>query len=204
MAKCKISPEKVEETIKFHGHSCPGLAIGIRASELALQKLDRSKDEEIVAIVETDMCGVDAIQYLVGCTFGKGNLIYRDFGKNAFTFFNRGDEKGFRIVSKPGYIAAAIPELGTLRNKHKREGLNEVEEKQLADATAKMKSVLMEADLEEIFDVKSTKTALPAKAHMMGSLTCEECGEQTMESRTRRFTGRTLCIPCFDLFENRM
>ena len=50
-------------------------------------------DEEIVAVVETEMCAVDAIQALTGCTFGKGNLIHRDWGKNAYTFFRRSDGK---------------------------------------------------------------------------------------------------------------
>jgi formylmethanofuran dehydrogenase subunit E len=63
------------------------LASGIRAAEWALTELcARSHDEELVAVVETDMCGVDAIQYLTGCTFGKGNLIHKDYGKNAFTY----------------------------------------------------------------------------------------------------------------------
>ena len=82
MAKMKISPRLIEETIRFHGHSCPGLALGIRAAEVALKESERAPDEEVVAVVETDMCGVDAIQYLTGCTFGKGNLIHLDYGKN--------------------------------------------------------------------------------------------------------------------------
>jgi len=92
----------IEGTIKFHGHSCPGLAIGIRAAEIALREIGpHSADEEVVAIVETDMCGVDAIQYLTGCTFGKGNLIHLDHGKNAFTFIRRSDGKALRIVTRP-------------------------------------------------------------------------------------------------------
>ncbi|MDQ3401020.1 MAG: TraR/DksA C4-type zinc finger protein, partial [Chloroflexota bacterium] len=35
------------------------------------------------------------------------------------------------------------------------------------------------------------------------SLTCEDCDESTMETRTRRFGGRTLCIPCFERAEVR-
>ena len=71
--------------ISFHGHSCPGLAIGYRMSNAALSFLSdsRAKDEEIVAIVENDACGVDALQCLSGCTFGKGNLIFKDYGKNS-------------------------------------------------------------------------------------------------------------------------
>lgn len=48
-----------------------GLAIGIRAAEIALREIrPHAEDEEVIAIVATDMCAVDAIQYLVGCTFG--------------------------------------------------------------------------------------------------------------------------------------
>jgi len=80
-----IGPDLVEATVAFHGHWCPGLALGIRASELALRDFGKAGDEEIVAVVETDMCGVDAIQFLTGCTFGKGNLIHRDYGKKAIS-----------------------------------------------------------------------------------------------------------------------
>jgi formylmethanofuran dehydrogenase subunit E len=47
------------EVTKFHGHSCPGTAIGYRAGEIAIRKLlsSRADDEELVAIVENDSCG---------------------------------------------------------------------------------------------------------------------------------------------------
>ena len=63
------------------------MASGICAAEWDLTELcARSRDEELVAVVETDMSGVDAIQFLTGCTFGKGNLIHKDYGKNAFSY----------------------------------------------------------------------------------------------------------------------
>ena len=37
-----------------------------------------------------------------------------------------------------------------------------------------------------------------------GESACDECGEMTMETRTRRFQGRTLCIPCFEAGKNRL
>ncbi len=46
------------------------------------------------------MCGVDAIQFITGCTFGKGNLIHKDYGKNAFSFYRRRDQKAVRLVKK--------------------------------------------------------------------------------------------------------
>lgn len=81
----------------FHGHWCPGLGLGIRVPEVALATTGpHVRDEAIVAIVERDNCAVDAIQYLAGCTFGEGNLIHLDQGKNAFTRIRRSDGKAVR------------------------------------------------------------------------------------------------------------
>jgi hypothetical protein len=43
--------------------------------------------------VENDSCAVDAVQVMTGCTFGKGNLIFRDYGKQAYTFMSRATGK---------------------------------------------------------------------------------------------------------------
>ena len=58
----------------------------------------RAEDEELVSIVENDACGVDALQCVTGCTFGKGNLIFRDYGKHVFTIYSRSTRKGVRVV----------------------------------------------------------------------------------------------------------
>ena len=86
-----MNKELWEKAVKFHGHECPGLAIGVKVCEAAMEKMGigKSEDEEIVCVTENDACGVDAIQVLLGCSIGKGNLIYKDTGKQAFSFFNR-------------------------------------------------------------------------------------------------------------------
>jgi len=88
------------EIVKFHGHECPGLAIGYRMASAALEELrsTRAEDEEIVAIVENDACGVDALQCVTGCTFGKGNLLFRDYGKQVYTLYSRSTGSGVRVV----------------------------------------------------------------------------------------------------------
>ena len=47
---------KYPEIVRFHGHECPGLAIGYRMALAGLETLKsmRSEDEELVAIVEND------------------------------------------------------------------------------------------------------------------------------------------------------
>ena len=203
MPASTISTETIEKTIAFHGHWCPGLGLGIRAAEWALTELGKSADEEIVAVVETDMCGVDAIQFLTGCTFGKGNLIYKDYGKNAFTFYRRRDDKAARLVVRPDLHGETSLALGRLHHKKDTEGLTAEEEQLRLSIRAEMAQRVMDLDLEKIFDIKQPAGPAPKKARIMSSLTCRSCGEPVMESRTRRFNEQTLCIPCFDEAERR-
>ncbi len=199
-----INPELIKATIDFHGHSCPGLAIGIRAAELAINRFGRSIDEEIVAVVETDMCAIDAIQFLLGCTFGKGNLIHLDYGKSAFTFHSRQKGKSVRIVARPIAIGDPSDELIVLRRKKLKEVLTPEEQERLKEAMAERTRRIMEADIDKLFKVKPSQSPAPCKARILESLICQECGEATMESRTRRLFGQTLCISCFEVVERRL
>ncbi|MBN2033725.1 MAG: TraR/DksA C4-type zinc finger protein [Deltaproteobacteria bacterium] len=199
----RIDEQQLKETVSFHGHWCPGLAIGIRAAEWALQEMGKSPDEEIVALVETDMCGVDAIQYLTGCTFGKGNLIHKDLGKNAFTFYRRRDGKAVRLVLRPTIYGDTGPLLGKLYHKSETQGLSEEEEKTWRETRAAVSKRIMESDMAQVFDFKAPQGPVPKKARIFGSITCESCGEPVMETRTRRFNDQVLCIPCFDELEKR-
>jgi formylmethanofuran dehydrogenase subunit E len=94
--------EMWERAVRFHGHICPGLMIGFSASLYAMELLDLefSEDEEVVCIVENDSCSVDAIQAVLGCTVGKGNLLFHMRGKQAFSFYNRNTGKSVRLVQK--------------------------------------------------------------------------------------------------------
>ena len=203
MSTDRIDEQKIKETTSFHGHWCPGLAIGIRAAEWALKEMGKSPDEEIVAVVETDMCGVDAIQYLTGCTFGKGNLVHKDYGKSAFTFYRRRDGKAMRLVLRPTIYGDTGPLMRKLHHKMQTEGLSQEEEKTWKDARAAVSKRIMESDMPEVFEFKTPENPVPKKARILASLTCESCGEPVMETRTRRFNGQVLCIPCFENLEKR-
>ena len=203
MTGTQISPELIEKTTVFHGHWCPGLAVGIRAAELCLKEIGQAADEEVVALVETDMCGVDAIQYLTGCTFGKGNLIHKDYGKNAFTFYRRRDNKAVRMVARPTMYGETGKVLGDLHRKMLAEGLTEEEQKLWQDTRTQISKHIMDADLEELFDIKQVETPPPSKARILASLVCSTCGEPVMESKTRRMNDQVFCIPCFDVMDQK-
>lgn len=199
-----FSAQQIDATIAFHGHFCPGLAIGIRAAELALRELGNPTDKEIVAIVETDMCGVDAIQFLTGATMGKGNLIHRDYGKMAFSFFRRDTGQGFRAVLNPDVRGEIDGELAELAGKNSRGTAEKADIARMAALRGLLQERFMQLPLEEMFTRTGQPQEVPHPARVLQSLRCEHCGEKTMESRTRRFGGQTLCIPCFSEVEQKI
>ncbi len=199
-----MQAEWINQIQSFHGHLCPGLAMGIRASEIALEQIGKhASDEEVVAVVETDMCAVDAIQFLTGCTFGKGNLIHRDYGKNACTFVRRSDNKAIRILTKPDAWGNSNDEHRQLSVKV-RAGAATLEEKARFQKLHLAKAQrILDAPLEQLFSINEMTLTPPKKARIHASIRCEECGEMTMETRIRKFGGRDLCIPCFENAEVR-
>ncbi len=161
-----------EKAVEFHGHECPGLAIGVRACEVAQEKMNLkfSSDEEIVCITENDACGVDGVQVMTGCTFGKGNLIYRGTGKMAFSFFNRATGESLRVILKPF------------------QGEMDRQERQ---------KYILTAPVDEVFELKKPHYSLPEQARIFNSLVCELCHEGAPEHKMRLQEGKKVCLDCF-------
>lgn len=188
----------LDRIIDFHGHMCAGLALGIRAAEVALDQIGpHSADEEVVAIVETDMCGVDAVQFMTGCTFGKGNLVHRDFGKNAYTFIRRSDGRAVRVSPKPR-SALRDPAWYGLFAKMRAGTADQDEREEFRRLQQERSREVLEAPLDELYDVAEIDVPAPPPARILVSVECASCGEPTMETRIRRLDGRELCLPCFE------
>jgi len=194
---CTIPSETLARVAQFHGHVCPGLTIGIRAAEYALAHFGHASDCDLVCVTEADMCGVDAIQFLTGCTFGKGNLIHKDYGKIAFSFFRRNDGVGARLLLRPDAGGAIDVELGPLMHKLSDGTASEADKTRANELREQMRLRYLAIEPEAMFDIRPLHMGAPRPAKILDSLVCEACGERTMESRTRRFAGQTLCIPCF-------
>ncbi|QGY38956.1 formylmethanofuran dehydrogenase [Pseudodesulfovibrio cashew] len=200
---CTIPESLISETISFHGHVCPGLSIGIRASELAMRDVGDPREISMVAVSETDMCGVDAIQFLTGCTFGKGNFIHRDYGKMAFSFYDRDSGKGIRAVLNTKGRDSLFPEYSALVNKEAAGKATDEDRQELARIRIELQKRILAMDLDALFDVTPVDKGLPRPARVLESLVCAKCGESVMESRTRRLGGETLCIPCFTALDQK-
>ncbi len=161
-----------EKAKAFHGHECPGLAIGVRASEAAIAKLgiDPAADEELVCVTENDACGVDAVQAILCCTVGKGNLIFKNTGKQAFSFYDRKTGNALRAYLKAKH------------NGMEREAY---------------KNYLLSAPLEELFDFSAPADLPPEKARIFASVACNVCGEAASEHKMRIQDGKPVCLSCF-------
>lgn len=189
--------EDFKKCAAFHGHICPGLSIGYRASKRAMEwlKENRAEDEEIVAIVETNACGADAVQVLTGCTFGKGNLLFKDHGKQVLTLISRKTGDGVRVALKAGSLELS-QEHRQLMDKIRNGDATEAEKKKFQELHLKRSRDIMENTEDALFDVRKTHEALPPKAQIEPSEPCHRCGEPTMASKLSAKDGMQLCGGC--------
>jgi formylmethanofuran dehydrogenase subunit E len=195
---CTLTKEQLDRAVAFHGHECPGLTIGLRAASCACAisgtttKPPRGRGGN-GHVRGGRHPGPDRLPY------GKGNLIHRDLGKMAFSFYRRkdGSASGPFCVRNPTARPASRPgadEEGLFRRA--------TEEKPRCD---EMRESTANTCCPSTFPRSSHRRAAappPRRGHP-GQPACEHCGESTMESRTRRFDGKTLCIPCFEAVEQK-
>lgn len=187
---------------KLHGHYCPFLALGVKAGARGMKELGVEHEgmEEVVAIIETNNCFSDGIQYSTGCTFGNNSLIYRDYGKTAVTFAQRGGENGIRIAVKPEARESwenEYPEYRKIFDKvvKERSGDEQDREKMMVMAR-KISFKVIDTDFEELLKIENVSPKLPEYAPIFESFTCSECGENVMATRVVERGGEKLCIPC--------
>jgi formylmethanofuran dehydrogenase subunit E len=168
-----------KEAIQFHGHNCPGLAMGYRMTKAALDHFsaERAEDEEMVAIVENDACGTDAVQFLSGCTFGKGNLIFKDFGKMVYTFYHRASGKAVRISRKSDF-----------RTKLSDTQISREERINL----------ILTSPEKDIVQIEEINMPEPEYSRIFDTVLCDICEESVVEGKTRMRDGKIVCIPCYE------
>lgn len=161
--------------VAFHGHECGGLTIGFKAAIYAIELLgiEFSPDEQLVCISENDACGVDAIQVILGCSVGKGNLLIHLKGKQAYSFYNRSTGESVRLV---------------LRETPRKEGVSKLE-------------YMMNLPASELFDVKPVKETLPEDARIFQSYPCSGCGEMTAEHMLHLSGDQKLCPDCYTPYQ---
>lgn len=161
-----------QKCVDFHGHACPGLAIGYKAAILAKEILniqDVNDDEDIVCVSETDACGIDAFQVIFKATVGSGSMRIDYKGKNAFSVYDRKSNKSIRLVWKADI--------------------------NLSNREEKMNKILL-LPSSDLFDIKDTKGDFPARAKIHKSIICNKCNEITAENAITNIDDKYYCKEC--------
>jgi formylmethanofuran dehydrogenase subunit E len=192
-----LARDDFKKCLAFHGHLCPGLSMGYRAAVAGMAYLnakERSVDEELVVITETDACCADAIQVITGCTFGKGNFIYKDYGKTAFTFFNRKTGIGVRIALK--FNAFDISNrhfelIGRIKNNTATDN----ERKEFQSHHARRSKAILEKNIDDLFSISEVSVPIPEKATIEKSQQCIKCNEPVMPSKLNK---NKICRGCLE------
>jgi len=187
---------------QIHRHYCPGLALGVLAGVYGMQKLKLESNglEDLLAIVETNNCFSDGIQFVTGCTFGNNALIFKDAGKIAYSLVDR-NGKGVRIIMKleaREYMHSVYPEFSTsfekiiANNERVDETITEFKFHGQKKAFAVIK-----LEFDRLFTVHSIEGVdLPEYAPSHESLICSVCNESIMASRSVTEDGKILCLEC--------
>ena len=197
---CTVMMKPFSDVTKFHGHICPGSAIGYKAAEAGLNELKShcSQDDEIVAIVENNSCAVDAVQVLTGCTFGNGNLLFKDHGKQVYTFINRTTNEGVRVSLNDSFnIDILAPQLEKLRGAVNSGIATDLEKEDLKKMTEEVSQEILEIPYNKLFHSEPVEMDIPKKASNFKNVKCSKCGEMVSEHKAIKLEGEITCIPCF-------
>lgn len=128
-----------EETIRFHGHNGPFLALGYKAGSYAMDELKPEKLLNIECVIKTVVkkpytCVIDGIQCSTHCTLGKGNLKLRDSLEERIEITFRSKEREIRFILKSYTLERALTSEDLEKdaewiNENSIESLFEIEEK---------------------------------------------------------------------------
>ena len=98
-----LEKELLEAGIKFHGHKCPAMPLGLRAGLTAMKKLGvvHASNKELYCFLETGpshamMCFGDGVQVATGCTYGKGNIEKLNYSKTAIILIDVKTKRAIR------------------------------------------------------------------------------------------------------------
>lgn len=194
-----LKDEDLKRCVDFHGHLCPGLAIGFVASRDGLLRLreTRADDEEIVTVVGTDACCADAVQVMMGSTFGKGNFIFKDHGKVVMTFISRSSEQAFRYSLKHGVIS--------LSERHRDLVARVIHEAASEDEISEFWRLhhlkagdILNTSPDELFHITRAAVPMPDTAEIHPSVPCGICGEPVMQTRLVDYRGQQVCMECLE------
>lgn len=177
----------LNESVKIHGHLCPGQVLGVRMAIYGLEKIDihdpRGADrKKLYLFVEIDRCATDALQSVTGCSLGHRTMRFLDYGKMAATFVNLSTGKAVRVVAKEEARELAREYFPGIEDKYQRQ----------------LEAYKVMPD-EELFFHEEVNVEIPPQdmpGRPLSRVQCSECGEYVQDMREIKENGRILCRSC--------
>lgn len=177
----------LDESVRIHGHLCPGQVLGVKMSMLGL-KMAGIEDpkgadrKSIIVFVEMDRCATDAVQSVTGCSLGHRTMKFMDYGKMAATFVNLKTGKAFRVLAREDARDKAKHLFPDVENKY----------------SAQLEAYKVMRD-DELFDTMEVNVELRPEdmpGRPQRRVRCEACGEYVQDMRDITKDNKTLCRPC--------
>lgn len=177
----------LEESVKLHGHLCPGQVLGVRLAMLGLKLIGiedpKGKDRKaFMVFVEIDRCATDAIQSVTGCSLGKRSLRWKDYGVMAATFVHLKKGVSYRVVAREEARELSKNYFPENEDKYKRQ----------------LEAYKVMPD-EELFEVQEVEVEIPEcdlPGRPLRRVQCESCGEYVQDCREVEKDGKILCRAC--------
>ncbi len=177
----------LDESVRIHGHLCPGQVLGVRMSIYGLEKIGISDPKgadrkKLYLFVEIDRCATDALQSVTGCSLGKRSMRFVDYGKMAATFVNLETGQAVRIVAREEAREKAKEYFPDIENKYQ----------------CQLEAYKIMPD-EELFYHQFVQVQIPPEdmpGRPLKRVQCDQCGEYVQDMRDLAVNGKTLCRAC--------
>ncbi len=180
-------PSLLEDSVKIHGHICPGQVLGVRMAIKGLEQVGimdpRGADrKKLYLFVEIDRCATDALQSVTGCTLGKRSMRFMDYGKMAATFVNLSTDRAVRVFAREEARDKAKEYFPEIKDKHQ----------------CQLEAYKVMPD-EELFLINNVTVSIapenmPGRPH--GRVKCTMCDEYVQDKREVLERGQLLCRAC--------
>jgi formylmethanofuran dehydrogenase subunit E len=195
----KIDRDLLDMAIKFHGHKCPAMPLGLRAGLTAMEKLNvkRALNKELFCYLEVGpahamMCFGDGVQMATGCTYGKANIQKLNYSKTALTLIDVEKRKAVRVVVNPEFQKKGLSsQFVQLRSQgiQPQNIPSDIVDPLIQRILEESDQVLFKVSEVFDFDFKGEKSSFEWYE-------CENCKEITFAQGIRIRDGKKLCIRC--------
>ena len=191
--------EIFETGLKFHGHRCPAMPMGLRAGLAAMKSLgvERAPDKELQVLSETGDnhaagCFLDGIMTATGCTYGKSNIKKLYYNKMAFTLIDVKSGRSVRVSIKKEVMAQSLKSPFIEQRKAgvpPQDVPAEIADPVIEKVLNIPEEMLLNIGEIKILDLPKGKGAFEAEP-------CAKCGELTFVDKLQDTADGKVCIPC--------